>query len=252
MADDRPVEDPVDQVGRLQQELDDFRATMIARLARRSTGDVEPTIRTVPKADTLICNGQQVDRVEYAALWAWAQEQGLVITGLFTNGNGSTTFGLPNFAGRVPVGVGTLGSDSYALGALGGAATRAIATANLPSHDHNVTVASHATHSHTLSMDSAGSHGHSGSTNSAGSHGGHQNNTETTPGGQFGGLAVNAFSAGNHSHGLSIDSAGSHTHGGDTNAGGPTTHSVTESAIGSGTAFDVRQPTIALNWLVWT
>lgn len=235
MSDDRPVEDPVDQVGRIQAELDDFKATMIARLSRKATGDVEPTIRTTAKDNTLILNGAQVSRETYGALWTWAQEQGLVITGLFTTGNGSTTFGLPDFRGRVPIGVGTLGSDSYALGALGGAATRVISTANLPAHDHNVSG----------TASSSGSHGHSGSTDGSGSHSGHNSGSFAASNGAGSGFSVantTQNSNGSHSHGININDAGSHTH----------SLNINESTVGSGTAFDVRQPSIAINWLIWT
>lgn len=213
MADDRPVEDPNEQLGRLQRELDDLRSTLLARLTRRPTGDVEPTIRATPKANTLVLNGASVSRTTYAELWAWAQEAGVVVAGLFTTGDGSTTFGLPNFAGRVPVGVGTLGSDSYTLGALIGTSTKALSTANMPAHDHNV----------------------SGSTNSAGSHGGHFPGSRFDAASQANNLGLAAWNSGGAS-------GGSHSH----------SVSITESSVGSGTPFDVRQPSIAINWLVWT
>lgn len=136
MPDDRAVVDTVDQVGQLSRDFEDFKATMLARLGRQPTGDIEPTIRSTPKPDTLICNGQTVSRTTYSALWAWAQANSLVISGLFTTGDGSTTFGLPDFRGRMPIGVGTLGSDTYALGAKGGLSTVTLTIAQMPSHAH--------------------------------------------------------------------------------------------------------------------
>lgn len=236
MADDRPVDDPAAQIAQLGRDLEDLRSTLLARMTRRSTGDVEPTVRTSAKPNTLILNGAAVSRTTYSDLWAWVQENSLVITGLFTVGDGSTTFGLPNFAGRVPVGVGTLGSDSYALGALGGAATRAITTANMPAHDHNVSG----------STNNQGTHSHSGGTGAAGgNHGGHfptaQFNAAAGPD-----LGVAAWNGGTgnvaHSHSMDLDDAGGHTH----------SLTVSETSVGSGTAFDVRQASIAINWLVWT
>ena len=231
MADDRPVEDPVDQVGRLQREFDDFKSTMLARMTRQPTGDIEPTIRSTPKDNTLILNGQLVSRETYAALWEWAQGAGLVITGLFTVGDGSTTFGLPDFRGRVPVGVGTLSGNAYALGGLSGAATLALTTANLPAHGHSV------------SINSAGGHNHPGSGALAdGEHGGHNSGSAAFPPGSGGGAAPgnSQVQNGYHNHSLSLSTDGAHT------------HTVTQSNVGSGTAIDVRQPSIAVNWLVWT
>lgn len=48
--------------------------------------------RTVPSG-WLICNGANVSRTDYAALFA-------AIGGIYGTGNGSTTFGLPNLGGR--------------------------------------------------------------------------------------------------------------------------------------------------------
>lgn len=235
MADDRPVDDPAAQIAQLGRDLEDLRSTLLARLIRRPTGDVEPTVRTSAKPNTLILNGAAVSRTDYPDLWAWVQENSLVITGLFTVGDGSTTFGLPNMAGRVPVGAGTLGSDTYALGLLSGASTRVISTANMPAHDHNVSGGT---------TNSAGGHDHDGGTGAAGgNHGGHfptaQFNAAAGPD-----LGVAAWNGGigntAHSHGVGSD--GDHTH----------SLSISESTVGSGTAFDVRQASIAINWLVWT
>lgn len=135
MADDRPVEDPTQQVARLSRELDDLKSTVLARLTRRPTGDVEMTIRETPKVGTLFLQGQtNLLRTDYPNLWAWAQDQGLVQTGLFTTGNGTTTFGLPNFAGRVPVGSGTLSGNTYVPGTLVGSASISLTQAQMPNH----------------------------------------------------------------------------------------------------------------------
>lgn len=214
MADDRPAEGPNEAIGRLQTDLDDFRATVLARLTKRSTGDVEPTIRLAPKDGTLFCNGQLVSRTTYAALWAWAQAEGLVIAGMFTTGDGSTTFGLPDFRGRMPIGVGTLGSDVYALGATGGAASRSLTQAQMPSHSHPLT-------------------GGGGTANTAGSHAGHNSGSFGVAGGSAGATAANGqTSNGSHSHSVQTE--------------------VFSTAVGSGTAFDNRPAYLAINWAVWT
>lgn len=230
MADDRPIEMPEEQIGRLQTELDELRALFTAAMARKPTGDIEPTVRSTAKPDTLLLTGGTHSRASYPRLWQWAQDNALVFAGLFTAGDGSTTFTVPNFAGRVPIGVGTLGTDVYGLGALVGASAITLAAANIPSHTHSF--------SGTSSSDS---HGHSGNTGGGGDHGGHSNATETTPGGQYGGVAAGAFGGGGHSHGFST-SSDSHSH----------TLSGTTGAYGSGTPIDNRQPSIVVNWLIWT
>lgn len=230
MSDDRPIEDTTAAIARLQKELDDFRSTMNARAGRRSTGDVEPTIRQTAKAETLLMRGQIVTRAAYPVLWQWVVDNGLLMPGLFGPGDGTTTFGLPNMAGRIPIGVGTFGADTYTLGQEVGAARATIAAANLPSHDHG----SHGNHSHN----------DSGFTNTVGDHGGHVNNWVTNPG-----YAVTGDPSWTRVTGWTGD--GGHNHTVDTgfpaSAGG---HTAFGSA--SPTALDLRQPSIAVNWLIWT
>lgn len=56
-------------------------------------------------------------------------------------GDGSTTFGLPDLRGRVPMGVGSApGFPPSALGALTGTPTTTLTVANMPSHDHLATL----------------------------------------------------------------------------------------------------------------
>lgn len=79
---------------------------------------------------------------DYAPMgWMMCQGQILPISGndaLFAvigatyGGDGATTFALPDFRGRVPVGCGT----SYPLGRKGGLETVALAVNNLPVHGH--------------------------------------------------------------------------------------------------------------------
>ena len=82
----------------------------------------------------LLCNGQAVSRTTYAALYA-------IIGNQFGAGDGSTTFNVPDFRDRFPVGAGSL----YTANAQGGANTIDI------SHTHSVTLThSHGSHSHTV------------------------------------------------------------------------------------------------------
>lgn len=81
--------------------------------------------------------------------WAFCQGQILSIaqnTALFSllgttyGGNGQTTFALPDFRGRTPIGTGQgPGLPSVNLGEMAGAATVTVLVSNLPAHTHPAT-----------------------------------------------------------------------------------------------------------------
>ena len=73
----------------------------------------------------LLCNGAAISRTTYARLFA-------VIGTTYGAGDGSTTFNLPDFRDRFPVGAGS----SYALNAKGGANTVTLTTNQIPAHTH--------------------------------------------------------------------------------------------------------------------
>ena len=251
MSDDREV--PVDvtaQVAALVAEVADVRTTMLARTSTRPTGEIAPTMLSTAPAGTLLCQGQTVNRADYAALWAWAQANGRVITGLFGVGNGTTTFTVPDFRGRVMIGSGTLGSDTYTVGQQVGEARHVLTEAELAAHDHTFSFGSAGTHDHG-GTNSTGSHSHGGSVDSAGSHGGHISSSGTVPAGS-GALAADDsfFSAGSHSHGITTSSAGGHAH--DISDSGSHTHSLDIDDAGTSTAHENRQPSWVGNWLVYT
>ena len=87
----------------------------------------------------LFCQGQAVSRTTYAKLFN-------VIGTTYGAGDGSTTFNLPNFNGRTPIGVGTsgtTGASSHALASTGGQETHAhttgnftLTTSHIPAHTH--------------------------------------------------------------------------------------------------------------------
>lgn len=77
----------------------------------------------------LLCNGAAVSRTTYADLFA-------VVGSTYGAGNGSTTFNVPDFRDRVPVGAGSSYSLGQAIGALTDSIT--LSSANLPKHTHNV------------------------------------------------------------------------------------------------------------------
>lgn len=76
-------------------------------------------------AGWLYCNGQAVSRTTYADLFA-------VIGTSFGAGDGSTTFNVPNFSGRIPYGA----NGTHNLGSTAGSETHTLTTAEMPSHSH--------------------------------------------------------------------------------------------------------------------
>lgn len=227
MADTRAVDDPVDALAQLQQQVADLTATFNARASRCPTGTLEPSFLPAPKADTLLCNGATISRADYPALFQWASDNSL-IGPVFGAGDGTSTFVLPDMRGavlRMPAAGGTVGEKL-------GADSRVLTTANLPSHNHSVSVADHATHTH------------HGITAQDGAHGGH------FPGSQFVAAAgVDYGLAAWNSGGVG---SGTHNHGFDTDARPLSSHVVSQSNVGSGTAVDLRQASFGLNVLIWT
>lgn len=89
---------------------------------------------TVP-TDWLLCDGRStgISRTTYSALFA-------VIGTTYGAGDGSTTFNLPDFRSRIPIGAGTgTGLTTRTLGTTGGAESVTIASGNLPTHQHTIT-----------------------------------------------------------------------------------------------------------------
>jgi microcystin-dependent protein len=229
MADDRPAEDPVEAIARISRELEDLRTTTAARLIRRPVGDIEAVLLSSPKTDTLLLQGQTVNRADYPGLWQWVESKGLSPS-VFGAGNGTTTFVLPDFRGRVirgsnaTDGVGiTVGADSIVLTA-----------AQMPQHTHTLnTVANH-------------QHARGGGnrfTNTIPDHGAHVSsanvNHPTGTGYMHGHTPSWGAGEGSHNHTVDPgDAAGGHTH--------------SVGNAGTGTAFDNRQASIGVNWLIWT
>lgn len=109
-----------------------------------------------PPSGFLFAAGQAVSRSTYAALFA-------IIGTAAGAGDGSTTFNLPDYRGRVSAGreamatPGTTRLDTLAsstLGATGGAQTHTLTTAELASHTHAVTDPTHSHSGSSLSVDS--------------------------------------------------------------------------------------------------
>jgi len=77
------------------------------------------------------CNGQILSIQQYTALFS--------LLGTTYGGNGTSTFGLPDLRGRVPIGAGQgPGLANYNLGQVGGVENLTLLPNHLPAHTHSV------------------------------------------------------------------------------------------------------------------
>lgn len=183
----------------------------------------------------LLCNGRTLNKTDYPALYQ-------VIGGSF--GSTTTTFNLPNCAGRVLGAV----STQKPIGNIVGSEQHTLTVEELPSHDHSG------------ETDNSGAHNHSGSSGSSGAHThsitdpGH-NHSQTTINDDFNnsgsvGPSFSADSAGSmtwnnissSTTGITINSAGAHVH---VIPNEPAhSHEFTTGTTGGGESFSLYQPTI--------
>lgn len=95
----------------------------------RMTG-IDVYSKSVPDG-WLVCDGTQVSRTTYSDLYTAIGEA-------FGSGDGSTTFNLPNFEGRFPVGSRYYGGNhNMWLGATGGEEYHTLDIDEMPEHDHS-------------------------------------------------------------------------------------------------------------------
>lgn len=97
-------------------------------------GDLKATALAAAPSGWLLCNGAAVSRIgANAALFA-------AIGTTYGVGDGTTTFNLPDLAGRVPMGVGTpagaAGATAHTLAQKAGEETHVLTTAEIPAHVH--------------------------------------------------------------------------------------------------------------------
>jgi microcystin-dependent protein len=94
------------------------------------TGTIQMWPTTSAPSGYLLCDGTAVSRTTYATLFG-------VVGTTFGTGDGSTTFNLPNYVDKMPIGKGTIAAS---IGATGGSSTTTLTTSNLPAHSHTATV----------------------------------------------------------------------------------------------------------------
>ncbi len=111
------------------------------------TGEIKMWAASTAPAGYMLCDGSAVSRTVYATLYA-------VIGTTYGSGDGSTTFNLPNFTNRLPVGAGGL----YSNGSTGGSKD-AIVVSHSHSATSTVTDPGHThTYKYTSSITSGGVH----------------------------------------------------------------------------------------------
>lgn len=111
----------------------------------RVLGELVPYTGSTCPALFVFPAGQTLSRTTYAALWTFAQLEITAGSLLWNNGDGSTTFGIPDLRGRIPVAndamggtaasrvtAATMTTSGIILGSVGGQQTTTLTTPNLP------------------------------------------------------------------------------------------------------------------------
>lgn len=86
-----------------------------------------------PPTNWFYCIGTEISRETYSALFD-------VIGTQFGVGDGSTTFNLPDFTGRFPVGADDIGPPYRPVGTTGGEEEHTLTISEMPEHDHPTVV----------------------------------------------------------------------------------------------------------------
>ena len=95
-------------------------------------GEIRMFAGTFSPRTWAFCNAQLLSIAQNTALFS--------ILGTTYGGNGQTTFGLPDFRGRVAVGTGQgPGLANVTLGEMAGTPTVTLLTTNMPAHNHPLT-----------------------------------------------------------------------------------------------------------------
>ncbi|CAF1389311.1 unnamed protein product [Didymodactylos carnosus] len=212
------------------------RALLLTGTIQAYTGDSA----TIPEP-WLLCNGSNKSRIEYQRLFS-------VIGVKYGQGDGSTTFNLPDLRGRFPLGIDETEirvNQAAQLGMAGGKMSHKLLEGELPAHKHGrgtFSAAADGVHSHSIN-DPGHSHGSTGE------------------GGQFGASKeailtdwknfpeAKYIGKGTHSHyinygttRISVNSNGQHTHGINGES----------DLAGSGQAFPTISPYQTVHYIIYT
>ena len=206
----------------------------------------------------LMCNGQVLPVNQNQAMFA--------LLGAVYGGDGRTTFGLPNFQGRSPVGWGhATGLSDYPIGLAAGAETLVQTIANMPAHAHNLGAAAPSTLS--------GSNSFSGAANLAGTSTNQVVNATATsptpiPGGCLGvvndgsGTSLFLYHSGKDNSGNDlprvnlapspVNVTGTVAVSGNTTVSGTVALPTATAVTGSSTPIGLRSPFLAVSFVIAT
>ncbi|MGY4832022.1 phage tail protein [Burkholderia pyrrocinia] len=138
-------------------------AFVVDAIASASIGQIIFEARTAPRAGCLTLNGTLLNRADYPGLWAYAQGSGALVEekdwvngnfGSFSNGDGATTFRIPEFRGE-----GIRCADA-GRGADPGRRVGTWQDSQNRVHAHGASAGAVGDHSHGAWTDLQGHHGH--------------------------------------------------------------------------------------------
>lgn len=230
-------------LNKLQKQVGDSMTGMVAAFAM-----------TAAPTGWLKCNGAAISRSTFAQLFAWLGTH-------YGEGDGSTTFNLPDMRGLFPRGW----DDGRGLDP--GRAFGAYQDMMIHSHAHSASAAAVGDHLHSAWTDAQGNHNHSAWTDAQGNHdhgfrivdngaginvgypaGGSVFTELEIPGGKNAdGRPMRTDYQGNHAHNVGIGAAGLHAHNIGVSGSGAHTHGVTVAAAGGA---ETRPRNMALNYCI--
>lgn len=189
-------------------------------------GDYKWSARTQSFNGWLKCDGSEVSRTAFAELFDIVGTQ-------FGDGDGSTTFNLPDCRGRVGAAIGDVAAFAHrALGDAVGAEAHALTVDEMPSHVHSGTTDASGNHTHTVNDP-----GHSHTVGTSADDGNASSQAGQLPAGD-------AYTTGEVNYQPNAYSTGINTTGIMLNASGQHVHTFTTASAGSGNAHSLMQPTL--------